>query len=339
MRLQDKLLLGLLGGGAALWAGRSYLRSKRAIGLAGRVVVVTGASTGLGLLTARHAAEHGARLAVAARHEDDLDAAADDLRRSGSPDVLAVPTDVSRRDEAERLIARAVEHFGRLDVLVNNAGIMVVAPVEDMTAEDFERVMATNYWGAVYPTLAAIPHMQRARSGRICNVVSVGGKVSVPHMLPYTASKFALSGFSEGLRGELVKDNIYVTAVYPGTIRTGAHPHVEFKGHREAEYAWFGPSDTIPVLSASAHRCARALWDATLHGDPELVFGLNAKLAVALHGACPGLFAEITPLVNALLPGPSGIADEPVRGADLRGTIPDAVNRLIPEGTRPSPAG
>lgn len=338
MRIQDKLLLGLIGGGAALWAGRAYLRSRRKIDLAGRAVVVTGASTGLGLLTARIAAERGARLVIAARNEADLEAAADDLRRSGAPDVLAVPTDVSKRDEAERLIARAIEHHGRIDVLVNDAGIMVVAPVEDMTVGDFERVMATNYWGAVYTCLAAVPHMRRQKFGRICNVVSIGGKVAVPHMLGYTSSKFALSGFSEGLRAEVAKDNIFVTAIYPGTIRTGAHPHVEIKGDPEAEYTWFSLGDTIPGLAASAHRCAEALWDATLHGDPEVVFGLQAKLAVGFHNLLPGWYAELTPVINAALPRPTGDAGGSRRGSEIRGTVPDFVNRLIPEGTRPRPA-
>jgi NAD(P)-dependent dehydrogenase (short-subunit alcohol dehydrogenase family) len=205
-----------------------------------------------------------------------------------------------------------------------------------MTTDDFERVMATNYWGAVYPTLAALPHMRRQRFGRIGNVVSVGGKVAAPHLLAYTGSKFALAGFSEGLRAEVVKDNIYVTALYPGTIRTGGHLHAEIKGSRESEYAWFGLSDTIPVVSASAHRCARAFWDAVLHGDPELVFGLNAKLAVALHNLSPSLFAELGPLINATLPkAPEGPA-EAVRGEQVHGTIPDFLNRMVPTGTRPS---
>lgn len=338
MRFHDKFLLGLLGGGAALWAGRSYLRSRRKIGLEGRVVVVTGASSGLGLLTARYAAAHGARLAITARDADRLDAAADDLRRSGSPDVLAVPADLANRADGEALIARTIDHFGRIDVLVNNAGIMLVAPIENMTVEDFERVMAINYWGVAYPTLAAIPHMQRQRFGRICNVSSIGGKLGVPHMLAYVAAKFAVSGFSEGLRGELAKDNILVTAVYPGTIRTGGHRHAEFKGNVEAEYSWFSPSDVIPGLSVSAHRCAEALWDATLHGDPELIFGLHAKLAIGLHNLLPNWYAELNALAGRAMPGPTEDLGGPVRGSEIRGPIPDFANQIIPEGTRPRPA-
>ncbi|HEY2157196.1 MAG TPA: SDR family NAD(P)-dependent oxidoreductase [Isosphaeraceae bacterium] len=337
MRFQDKLLLGLIGGGAALWAGRSYLRSRRRIDLAGRVVVITGATSGLGLLTARLAARHGAGLVIAARDEDDLLAAAEDLLDAGSPEVLAIPTDVSVEDQAEALIARAVEYFGRIDVLVNDAGVMVVGPVEAMTPDDFERVMATNFWGAVYPTLAAIPHMKRERFGRICNVVSVGGKVALPHLLPYTASKFALSGFSEWLRGELANEGILVTAIYPGTIRTGGHRHAEMKGDHGAEYAWFSLSDIVPGLSVSAHRCAEALWDAVIHGDPEVVFGLNAKLAVALHNLSPSWFAEVASLIDAALPEAAG-ATEARRGSEIRGTVADFANRMIPEGTRPRPA-
>jgi NAD(P)-dependent dehydrogenase (short-subunit alcohol dehydrogenase family) len=334
MRTQDKLLLGLLGGAGALWATRAYLRSVRRIDLRDRVVVVTGATSGIGLLIARHAAERGASLVIAARTAENLESAAADLRAAGSPDVLSVPTDVSKPDQAEALIARAIEHFGRIDVLINDAGIMVVGPLEDMAVDDFERVMAVNYWGAVYPTLAALPHMRKQKFGRIGNVVSVGGKVAMPHLLPYTGPKFALTGFSEGLRAEVVKDNIYVTALYPGTIRTGGHKHAEIKGNHAAEYAWFGLSDTIPGLSASADRCARAFWDAILHGDPELVFGLNAKVAVALHNLSPSWFSELGPVINAALPKPTGVG-QTAAGGDLRGVVADAVNRMVPRGTRP----
>jgi NAD(P)-dependent dehydrogenase (short-subunit alcohol dehydrogenase family) len=338
MRMKGKLLLGLIGGGAALWATRSLLRSRRKIDLRGRVVVITGASSGLGLLVARMAAEQGAALAIAARDESDLNAAATELRGVGSPDVLVVPTDVADQEQAERLIARTIEHFGRIDVLINNAATMLVGPVESLKVDDFRRAMATNFWGEFYPTFAAIPHMQRQRFGRICNVVSIGGKVAAPHMLPYTVSKFALTGLSEGLRGEPVKDNIYVTAIYPGTIRTGGHPHVEIKGDHEAEYSWFALSDTIPSLSSSAHRCASALWDTVIHGDHEVVFGLQAKLTVGFHNLFPGWYAELGPLINIMLPKPPGGLNEVLRGGDVRGTIPDMVNRIVPSGTRPNPA-
>jgi NAD(P)-dependent dehydrogenase (short-subunit alcohol dehydrogenase family) len=336
MRLTNKLLLGSAVGGAALWATRAYLRSIRRIELRDRVVVVTGASSGLGLLVAREAARRGARLAVAARDEADLARAADDLRSSGARDVLAVPTDVSKRDEAERLITRTYEHFGRVDVLINNAGVMTVGPIETQTVEDYERVLAINYWGEVYPTLAVLPIMRRQGFGRIGNVVSIGGLLAVPHMLPYTASKFALTGFTEGLRAEVAKDNILVTGIYPGTIRTGGHRHVDVKGDHEAEYAWFSLSDTVPGLSVSAEACALALWDAVLHGDPQRRVGLQTKLAVGFHDLFPEWFAELMPLVNRALPASPGDVTGSVKGRDIRGVVPNLTNKMVPGGTRPA---
>ena len=335
MRLSDKLLVGLIGGGVALWAARALLRSQRRIDLHDRTVVVTGASSGLGLLVAREAARRGARLVIAARDGAALDAAADDLRAHGATAVVSVPTDVSRREDADRLIARAVEEFGRIDVLINNAGTMVVGPIESLTIEDYERVMATNFWGEVYTTLAALPTMRAQGFGRIGNVVSVGGKAAIPHMLAYTASKFALTGFTEGLRAEVAKDNILVTGIYPGTIRTGAHPHVDVKGDHEAEYSWFALSDTIPGLASDAGACALKLWDAVLHGDPEVVVGLNAKFLIGFHNLFPEWLAEALPLVNRALPGPTGGPTASKRGSEIHGRVPDMANRLIPAGTRP----
>jgi len=335
MRLQTKLLLGLIGTGTALWATRAYLRSQRRITLADRVVIVTGASSGLGLLVAHEAARQGAKLVIAARDSAALDAAANELRFEGSPDVLVVPADLTDRVQAAALITRAIERFGRIDVLINVAGIMVVGPVETMTIEDFERLMATNYWAAVYTTLAAIPHMQAQSFGRIGNVSSIGGKLAVPHMIAYTTSKFALTGFNEGLRGELVKDNIYVTGIYPGTIRTGGHVHADIKGDHEAEYAWFSLSDTIPGVSTSAHACALDLWQAVLNGDPEVVVGLPAKLAVAFHNLFTGWNAELQPLINRALPPAPANSTEAVQGEQIQGKVPEFVNKIIPTGTRP----
>src|SRR5258705_9557186 len=106
------------------------------------------------------------------------------------------------------MIARSHDHYGRIDVLVNNAGVIEVGPLEVMTLEDFRTAMDTHFWGPVYTMLALIPEMQRRRAGRIVNITSIGGKLSVPHLVPYCASKFALVGLSEGLRAELLKDDI-----------------------------------------------------------------------------------------------------------------------------------
>jgi len=337
MKVRDQVLIGLAGSAAVAWGARAWLRSRRRIELTGRVVIVTGGSTGLGLMVARQAAENGAKLVLAARGEADLRAAESELKALGA-EVLAVPTDVSDEGQVRTLVARAIERFGRVDILVNNAGTIQVGPAEAMTVDDFKQAMATNFWGELLPILAVLPHMRAQGGGRIANVVSVGGKVAMPHLLPYVASKFALTGLTEGLRAELAKDNILVTGIYPGTIRTGGHTHAEFKGDRNAEYTWFALSDTIPGISSSAAGAARALWKAVQNGDPEVIVGWNARLAILAHNLFPEWTVEALSLVNRALPSASETHGQSLRGEQLSGKIPEALNRMIPPGTRPRTA-
>jgi short-subunit dehydrogenase len=147
-----------------------------------------------------------------------------------------------------------------------------------------------------------LPEMQKRRQGRIINISSIGGKISVPHLLPYSVGKFALTGFSEGLRSEALKDNVYVTTVCPGLMRTGSPRNAHFKGNNEAEYAWFSISDSLPLLSMSAGWAARRIINASIRGDAEIVLSLPAKLAVKLHGLFPGLTTDALGLANNLLP-------------------------------------
>ena len=334
MKLRHQLLIGLAGGAALSWGARAWLRSRRRIELAGRVVVVTGGSTGLGLTVARQAARQGAKLVLAARGEEDLRSAELEIKKLGA-EVLTVPTDVSDEGQVRTLIARAVERFGKIDILVNNAGTILVGPAGTMTADDFKQAMATNFWGELYPILAVLPQMKAQGGGRIANVVSVGGKVAVPHLLPYSASKFALTGLTEGLRAELAKDNVLVTGIYPGTIRTGGHTHALFKGDHQAEYTWFALSDTIPGVSSSAESAAKRLWDAVLNGDPEVVVGWNARLAIIAHNLFPEWTVEALSLVNRAMPQADGGHGPAIRGEELAGKVPDLLSRMIPPGTRP----
>jgi NAD(P)-dependent dehydrogenase (short-subunit alcohol dehydrogenase family) len=328
------LLIGMAGGAALSWGLRAWLRSRRRIELAGRVVIVTGGSTGLGLLVARQAAARGAKLVLAARGEADLQAAVAEIKAIGA-EVLAVPTDVSDEGQVRTLVARAIERFGRIDILVNNAGTIQVGPAQSMTVDDFKHALATNFWGELYPILAVLPQMRAQGGGRIANVVSVGGKVSVPHLLPYSVSKFALTGLTEGLRAELAQDNILVTGIYPGTIRTGGHSHALFKGDHQAEYTWFALSDIVPGVSTSAESAARTLWEAVLNGDPEAVVGWNARLAIIAHNLFPEWTVEALSLVNRAMPAANGSQGPAIRGEEIRGRIPETLSRMIPPGTRP----
>jgi short-subunit dehydrogenase len=176
--------------------------------------------------------------------------------------------------------------------------------METMTIDDYRDSINTHFWGPYFATMSVLPEMQKRRQGRIVNISSIGGKIGLPHLLPYSVGKFALSGFSEGLRSELLKDNVHVTTVCPGLMRTGSPRNALFKGDNQAEYAWFSISDSLPFLSMSAGWAARRIVNASIRGDAELVLSLPAKLAVKIHGLFPGVTTDTLALVNRILPYP-----------------------------------
>jgi NAD(P)-dependent dehydrogenase (short-subunit alcohol dehydrogenase family) len=243
--------------------------------------------------------------------EAELLRAADDIRtRQPFAEVLTVTADVRRRHEAERALAQVVERYGRIDVLINNAGVIQVGPIDHMKLGDYEDAMNTHFWGPLYMTVAALPHMRRQGEGRIVNISSIGGRIALPHLVPYSASKFALAGLSDGLRTELARDNIVVTTVCPGLMRTGSPINAMFKGQRPHEYAWFAISDSLPLASIDVRRAARQILDACRHGDAELVITLQAKLAILARTVAPEAFAQVMETINRLLPGPAPGGDQ-----------------------------
>jgi NAD(P)-dependent dehydrogenase (short-subunit alcohol dehydrogenase family) len=311
-RQKQAVVLGAMGVGALI-AARAW-RARQAYDFSGKSVVITGGSRGLGLILARELAAEGARLTILARNDAELQRAADDIRmREPFAEVLTAVADVRKRYEAERAISHAVERFGSVDVLINNAGIIQVGPLDHMKLGDYEDAMNTHFWGPLYMIVAALPHMRRQGEGRIVNISSIGGKIAVPHLVPYSASKFALSGLSDGLRIELLRENIVVTTVCPGLMRTGSPVNAMFKGKRPQEYAWFAISDSLPLASINAERAARQILNACRHGDAELIITVQAKLAVLARTVAPELFQDAMVLMNRLLPGPS-----PVDGDEAR---------------------
>lgn len=272
-------------------------RRGRPESLAGLVVVITGGSRGLGLVMAREYAARGCRLVICARDEAELERAREDLLGRGA-EVLAIPCDVGDRDDVLRLIAAAIEGYGRIDILVNNAGVIQVAPIENLDLDDYEHAMRTMYWGVVYPTLAVLPSMRARGDGRIVNVTSIGGKVSVPHLSPYSSAKFAAVGFSEGLRSELSGTGISVTTVVPGLMRTGSHLNALFGGRAPEEATWFSLGASLPGITISGEHAARAVVNASLRRQPIAVLGLPARGIMWFHGLFPGLTSRLLGLVN-----------------------------------------
>ncbi|HZV06562.1 MAG TPA: SDR family oxidoreductase [Gemmataceae bacterium] len=310
--IRQKTLLRA-GLGLAGWLAYRVYQASKAYSFAGKTVFITGGTRGLGLVMARRLAREGANLAVCARDPEEVRRAEDDLIRHGTR-VVARTCDLRYRDHVRKFLDEVRQRLGPIDVLINNAGIISVGPVETMTLADFYDAMAINYFAAVHTILEVLPEMRERRQGRILNVTSIGGKISVPHLLPYSASKFALVGLSEGLRAELVKDGIIVTTVCPFLMRTGSPRNASFKGQHRAEYAWFALSDSIPGIAMGADRAARKILNACRYGQAEVVLSLPGKLAALVHGIAPGLVSNINGWVNRFLPGPGGIGTQTALG-------------------------
>ncbi len=281
--------------------GLLLLRRPVNYSLQNKVVVITGGSRGLGLALAREFTMHHAKVALLARDREELERAATDLRSSGA-EVTTWTCDVQQDQDVEQAISAIEREYGRIDVLVNNAGIMLVAPLDLMTKEDFAEAMDVHFWAAYRVTMAALPLLKRSRESRIVNISSIGGRVAVPHMAPYCASKFALAGFSDAIRTELVRHGVHVTSVFPGLMRTGSHINAEFKGSHTKEFAWFSLAAGMPFLSIRASRAASQIVAAARQGRPELTITLQARALILAQTLAPNLFARALQLVNWLLP-------------------------------------
>jgi NAD(P)-dependent dehydrogenase (short-subunit alcohol dehydrogenase family) len=192
----------------------------------GRVAIVTGASSGIGRAVALDLAGRGATVVVAARRADMLEDVAATCRKV-SPNSEAVVTDVGERSAVEKLVAGTLERHGKIDLLINNAGIPLRIHAIRLTPDDVERAMRINYLGAAWATLAALPGMLERKDGHIVNVSSVAGRVGSPRESAYTAAKFAMTGFSEVLAADLAGTGVHVHVVYPGPIETEIWDKVE----------------------------------------------------------------------------------------------------------------
>jgi short-subunit dehydrogenase len=295
--------VALIGAALLLWIAIRIVRLFREIHVApGAVIVVTGGSRGLGLAVAsRFAAGSGkgqpVRLVLCSRKLAELEQAKATLlarhRHLTASDILLVAADLAVPAECQRLIAETIARFGRIDVLVNNAAVIEVGPVESQTLEIFERTMQINFFAALYTTWAALPQMraQQPLAGRrraaIVNIASVGGKIAVPHMLPYSAAKFALVGFSEGLHAELRGKGIIVTTVCPGLMRTGGEDHAQFVGDTEAEKRWFMFAAKTPGVATTAEHAANVIYRAVHNSRAEITITPQAWLAARFGGLAP----------------------------------------------------
>lgn len=333
MNLMSKSLLALATGIGIVRVLQTRLQPTP-LSFRGKSIIITGGSRGLGLVMARMLAAEGANLTILARDADEITRAAHELTSLGAR-VLAIQGDVRDRKTVQDMINRAIAQFGRVDVLINNAGVIQAGPIEHMTVEDFEDALAIHVCGPIYATLAVLPHMRLQGGGRIVNVSSIGGQIAVPHLVPYCTSKFALAGFSDGLRAELAKDKIRVTTVYPGLMRTGSHVNALFKGQYEQEYLWFSLLDSLPITSIDARRAGRQIIEACRRGESRAVISIQAQLLLAANALVPGLVAEAMKLMTWFLPGPTSEQGNVAQtGWESRSSLsPSLLTRLADQAT------
>src|SRR5437899_8300501 len=298
-----------------------------------KVAVITGGSRGLGLVLARHICARGGRVALIARDPEALARAKADLAPHVSV-VLTIECDLLDTEQIRPAVRRIIDRFGKIDILINNAGIIEVGPLEHLTPEDFNRAMRLHFWAPYELISQIVPEMRIWGGGRIVNISSIGGKVAVPHMASYSASKFALTGLSDALRAELARDNIYVTTVAPGLMRTGSHVNAKFKGNHDKEFAWFAASAGAPLLSMNANRAARKILTACRRGQPSLTLTFAARAAILGNALFPNLTGYAMKFVNRLLPGAGGEeGNESQAGSQLRRLIPERLTKLADRAT------
>ena len=301
----------------ALWAIVRAIRTQR-FSLKNKVALITGGSRGLGLVLARQICAQGGKVALLARDSDELIRAKTELAGRGGK-VFTVQCDLLDSAQIHSAIRQTIDRFGKIDILINNAGIIEVGPLQHMRREDFERSMAVHFWAPYELTSEVASEMRTWGGGRIVNISSIGGKIAVPHMAPYTVSKFALAGFSDAIRSELARDKIYVTTVTPGLMRTGSEGHAKFKGDHSAEFHAFTGANRLPFASMSAERAAKKILAACARGQSALAIPFAARVLIVAHALFPNFVGQIMKIVNKRLPLPvAGDGSEAHAGSKIR---------------------
>lgn len=282
------------------------------------VALVAGASRGLGLLISAELVARGHRVHGCARDRAELDraerlvnggevgprpaASAADGTAPARGELVGHVCDVADAEAVAAWVESVRAAEGRIDVAIHVAGIIQVGPVESSTLGHFRAAIDTMLLGPVHLCLAVLPTMLEAGAGRIGVVSSVGGVVSVPHLLPYSVAKFGAVGLSEGLQAELSGTGVTATTIVPGLMRTGGHVHAQFVGDAARDYAWFAPGASLPLLSVSAERAARRIVDGVLSGRSQVELTPLTWVGRRVHGLFPGPTSRLLGLVARALP-------------------------------------
>ena len=252
-----------------------------------KVVVITGASSGIGKALAMAMAAHGAKIVIAARSKNKLDELAGTLTEKGS-EVLAVPADVAVEEQCRMLIAKAIDRFGTIDVLVNNAGISMRALFSELHLDVIRKLMDVNFWGTVYCTKYALPQLLKSK-GSVVGVISIAGHIGLPGRTGYSASKFAVRGFMDALRSENILNHLHVMVVAPGFTTSNIRKvALAADGSPQGE----SPRNENKMMSAEA--VADHIIKGIIKKKSSIVLTLKeGKLSVWLNKFFPGLVSKL----------------------------------------------
>ncbi len=244
-----------------------------------QVIVLTGATSGIGLVTAREAARQGARLVLAARGEEALQKLVEEIELGGG-EAAYVAADVGKEEDVRMISRKAIEHFGRFDTWVNNAGVSIYGPVMDVSIEDHRKLFETNYWGCVYGCREAVDHL-RERGGTIINIGSVLGDRSIPQQGPYSASKHALKGITEALRMEVEEEGlpINITLINPSGIATPYNDHAK---------NYFDVRPINPPFIYAPDVVAEAILYCAVHPRRQVTVGAGGRILATMGQVFPG---------------------------------------------------
>ena len=256
--------------------------------------LITGASQGIGKATALLFAKKNYNLVITARTKNRLESVAEEIRSLGAQ-ALAITTDVSDRSAVEALINLGIERFGQIDVLINNAGVCMSAPMAKTTIEDWERIINVNLWGYIYTINTLLPHFLARKQGSIINVGSFGGKVPLPNMTAYCTSKYAITGLTETLRIELEPQGIQVSGIHPSVTNSDFMERAVFRDTNPEQMKQMLSSP----LASQPEDVAKAIWDAVKHSQAEVVVG-SAKVPALLHRLFPGITQGMMQLANKM---------------------------------------
>ncbi|MDO5627261.1 MAG: SDR family NAD(P)-dependent oxidoreductase [Mobilicoccus sp.] len=298
------------------------------------VALVAGASRGLGLLVAHELAECGFAVAGLSRDVDALAGARETMRGWGV-DLATYVADVRDHERIEAVVEEIERDLGRIEVAIHVAGVIQVGPEDCFDRAHYEQAIDTMLWGPINVTQAVLPRMRERGRGRLGVVTSVGGMVSVPHLVPYSTAKFGAVGYTRGLGAELAGTGVTATTIVPGLMRTGSHVQATFVGDAGVEYAWFAPGASLPGVSMNADRAAKAMVAGVLQGRGLVMLSPLTQVAVRAHGVAPGLVGAAMGVMARLLP--SGTSRETVLGHDAKERLDsDVVDTLTTLGDEAS---